>query len=413
MERSLEMVIGILGVLKAGGAYVPIDPGYPQDRIDYILSDTGSALVLSQRGLQEKEEFILPEDKVVYIDLTEAFYRAEDSSAIPSYSGSGDLAYVIYTSGTTGLPKGVMVEHQGVINLVFAQQLQLETNSESKVLQFASLVFDASVSEIFSALLLGAELSILPPDIRQDASLLGEYITNHHINIATLPPALLIAIPHAEFSDLETLIVAGESSSSELLRRWRIGRRLINAYGPTEGTVCVSMHQYESGDLNTNIGRPISNTQVYVLDGNGNPVPVGVSGELYIGGAGLSRGYLNRSELTAERFIANPFCTEADKAKGYTRLYKTGDLVRWLSDGNLEYLGRNDDQVKIRGYRIELGEVEHALSGVPGIGQSCVVCRERVTEGGTIKYLVGYYVAEEESTLSKESILSALSGVLP
>ncbi|WP_183590268.1 amino acid adenylation domain-containing protein, partial [Mucilaginibacter lappiensis] len=325
----------------------------------YTQSDTGSTLVLSQRGLQEKEEFSLPEDKVVYIDLTEAFYRAEDSSAIPSYSGSGDLAYVIYTSGTTGLPKGVMVEHRSVVNTLYS--LYAIYNENFKATAYTSYVFDVSVSEIFTSLLQGLELHILGDNIRLDSTGLSAYFIDNKINLAYLPPVLLKQLTQKSYPHLRSLIYAGEPCDKQTAQTWSSKVNLYNYYGPTESSIYAVSKQIQTDEVEQ-IGRPISNTQVYVLDGNGNPVPVGVSGELYIGGAGLSRGYLNRSELTAERFIANPFSTEADKAKGYTRLYKTGDLVRWLKDGNLEYLGRNDDQVKIRGYRIELGEVEHALS---------------------------------------------------
>ncbi|AGC75285.1 amino acid adenylation domain protein [Nonlabens dokdonensis DSW-6] len=414
LDRSLEMIIGILGVLKAGGAYVPIDQDYPQDRIDYILEDTEAALILSQRGVFKDRSTSLPEDRVVYIDLIEGFYQKEQPSNLPRYSRPTDLAYVIYTSGTTGKPKGVMVEHEGVNNLVFTRKDTFKLDKNSRVLQYASLVFDASVCEIFSALSFGSSLLIASKNVKEDTQLLSDYIERHQITIATIPPALLGVMKYKKQFNLKTLIVAGEITSSDVMKKWSVGRTLINAYGPTENTVCTTIYNYLLEDLNTNIGSPISNTRVYVLDKFKQVVPIGVIGELYIGGAGLSRGYLNNPNLTEERFIENPFATDEDREKGYTRLYRTGDLVRWLSDGNLEYIGRNDDQVKIRGYRIELGEIEYALRSIEGITQSCVIAKGRETETGTIKYLVGYYVLDvSDVALSEESILESLSLALP
>jgi len=379
-------------VLKAGAAYVPMDPSYPQGRIDYILADTQAAIILSQRRIGENNGIQLPGNKVLYIDLMEKLYQQEDTSGLPPYSTASDLAYVIYTSGTTGKPKGVMVEHGSVNNLVFAQRDKLEINAGSKILQFASLVFDASVWEIFSAISFGAALFIVPSNIRQDAQQLSEYLEDHGINIATIPPGLLRTIPYKEYAGLRTIIVAGESCSADLMRKWSRGRRLINAYGPTESTVCASLHEYKENDLNTNVGKPLDNSSLYVLDNSLIPVPIGVAGELHIGGAGLARGYLNNEALTAAGFIPNPFATGSDREKGYTRLYKTGDLVRWLADGSLEFIGRNDGQVKIRGHRIELGEIEHALMQISGVKQSCVLVRERPTGLGSTNYLAGYYV---------------------
>ncbi|PWJ87911.1 amino acid adenylation domain-containing protein, partial [Flavobacterium araucananum] len=393
---------------------VPIDPDYPQDRIDYILEDTKAVLVLSQKDLLLKEGLSLPVDKVIAIDLSASIYDDADTSNLARYSSSKDLAYVIYTSGTTGRPKGVKIEHCGVVNLVCIQKDDLEIDDQSRILQYASIIFDGSVFEIFSSLSFGASLYILPSTLRQDTQLLGDYIEQNKINVMALPPALLNTMFYQEFSNLKTLVVAGESTSLEIIQKWSKGRRLINSYGPTENTVCVTMHLYKDGDLNTNIGKPLSNMSTYVLDSNNLPVPVGVIGELHIGGAGLARGYLNLLDLTSERFISNPFATEQDLLKGYDRLYKTGDLVRWLADGNLEYLGRNDDQVKIRGYRIELGEIEHALSGIEGISQSCVLVKERESLSGVVKSLVGYYVPDErgDSDLDKGMILEQLSIVL-
>ncbi|MFW0740064.1 AMP-binding protein, partial [Flavobacterium sp. T12S277] len=244
------------------------------------------------------------------IDLVSDFYQVEASSNLPQHSLAKNLAYVIYTSGTTGRPKGVMIEHSGVVNLVQQQISYFEIRNNYIGIQFSSYVFDAAVSEIFTVITIGAKLSIVSNLIRQDVQLLEDYIEANKINVATIPPALLHTMSYKEFPNLKTLVVAGESSSSDLMEKWSKGRRLINAYGPTENTVCVSMHLYKDGDLNTNIGKPLSNMKTYVLDANNLPVPIGVIGELHIGGSGLARGYLNRLDLTHERFIDNPFATQ-------------------------------------------------------------------------------------------------------
>ncbi|EET21971.1 non-ribosomal peptide synthetase, partial [Francisella philomiragia subsp. philomiragia ATCC 25015] len=295
-------------------------------------------------------------------------------------------------------------------NLVFNQIEEFQINKDSKVLQYANYIFDASVWEMFSSLAAGCQLFIASKLVRKDSVLL-DYLELNEISIVTLPPALLTNLEHSDLSNLKTLIIAGESCSKEVMDKWSKDRLFINAYGPTESTVCATLHKYKEGNLNTNIGKPLSNIQTYILDQYMTPVSIGVVGELYIGGAGLARSYLNRLELIAEKFVSNPFATESDRSKGYVRLYKTGDLVRWLSDGNIEYIGRNDDQVKIRGYRIELGEIENQLSSIAGIKQSCVLAKHN-KENDT-KYLVGYYVADKDNSLTQESILTQLAKVLP
>ncbi|MDP3705418.1 MAG: amino acid adenylation domain-containing protein [Legionellaceae bacterium] len=359
MERSLEMMVAILGILKAGCAYVPIDPHYPQERIDYILQDTNASLVLDN-------------------DLKDKPYQHESKQNLTPMSRPNDLAYVIYTSGTTGMPKGVMIEHQSVSNLIYNQRKFFNVCSQSRILQYAQLIFDASISELFSALFTGAALVIIDNVSRLDAALLIDFLEAQKITVATLPPALLKTLEYRALPLLQTLVVAGEACDKALMVQWSNNRRLINAYGPTEGTVCAAMHEYGRNDLSSNIGCSLNNTTRYVLDDNLCPLPTGVIGELYIGGVGLARGYLNQPELTRERFIENPF------APG--RLYKTGDLARWLPDGNLEYIGRNDFQVKIRGYRIELGEVEQALLSCAGVKQAVVIVRD--------SRLIAYYIGE-------------------
>jgi len=414
LDKSLEMVIGILAILKAGGAYIPLDINYPQERINYLLEDTGATIILSQNQLSDTHQRKVPLDRVINIDLAGDCYKEANASNLPLYSNATDLAYIIYTSGTTGKPKGVKITHNSLTNLVFEQKHVLGISEGAKLLQYASLIFDASVWEIFSALSHGAQLAIVPINIRQDAKLLCDYLANAEINIALLPPGLLSMVPYAPLPALRTLLVGGDLSSSETMHKWAKGRKLINAYGPTENTVITTMHMFEADDKHTNIGKPIANINVYVLDNNTAPVPVGITGELYIGGANLAQGYLNKSDLTAERFIPNVFATDADRQNGHDRLYKTGDLVRWLSDGNLEYIGRNDGQVKIRGFRIELGEIEHALSRIPNIKQTCVVAKERQTGLANTRYLVAYYVLDNTNTsISHADIAAQLLLTLP
>ncbi|MFD0749590.1 amino acid adenylation domain-containing protein, partial [Mucilaginibacter calamicampi] len=398
VSRSLEMVTGIMGILKAGAAYVPVDVNYPGERIDYILDDCGAEIILCLRRSSDKIEFQIRENRAIYIDLDEALYDQEENSNLPAYNSAGDLAYVIYTSGTTGKPKGVLIEHSGVVNLVYNSSIELGINSQSVHLQYASVVFDASVYEVFNALLRGAALAIVSDAARKEDQLLIDFITRKKITHAILLPALVNSLP-TDFKGIDTLILGGEQSPPELIAHWSGRCRLINAYGPTEITVCATMHEFGTDNLNSNIGKPISNTKLYVLDGNLNPLPVGATGELYISGAGVARGYLNRPELTVGRFMVNPF---TGNTKGYERMYKSGDLVRWLEDGSLEFIGRNDEQVKVRGYRIELGEIENALVDIEGIKQSCVITKERKTASGTNKYLVGYYVADSDHTSENE-----------
>jgi amino acid adenylation domain-containing protein len=265
----------------------------------------------------------------------------------PEGADPRSIAYVIYTSGSTGDPKGVLLEHRGVSNLVAAQCETFQIDSSSRVLQFAPLSFDASVSEIFTALLSGAELHLLPDDVKRDPDRLIELIERRVITTATLPPALLSVLPHKKLPTLKTLVAAGDVCDEETMKRWAAGRRLVNAYGPTEATVCASMCVWHEGASQRNIGPPMKNVKVFVLDPDMRPVPRGMPGELYVSGPGLARGYLNRPSLDEECFVSNPF--EKSGTGDHARLYRTGDTARWLSGGELEFLGRTDDQVKVRG----------------------------------------------------------------
>ncbi|MDP3704933.1 MAG: amino acid adenylation domain-containing protein [Legionellaceae bacterium] len=388
LDRSIEMIVAILGVLKAGGAYVPIDPNYPKARIQYVLEDTASHLILTQTHLKARLNDL--GCYLLCVDDSDP-YRQHIKTNLAVTACATDLAYVIYTSGTTGMPKGVMVEHRSVCNLIDNWINYLVIHEESVIVQFSSIAFDASIEEIFSALVSGGKLCLVSDKIRSNPSVFSQYLLEQKITVATLPPAYLAAIGQTDLLALETLVVAGESCGQKTMDAWSNNRTFVNAYGPTESTVCTMMHTHRPGKISTVIGKPLFNIKAYVLDSTHNLVPIGVTGELYISGAGLARGYLNQSELTFERFIPNPFATESDKIRGYTRLYKTGDLVRWLSDGNLEYIGRNDFQVKIWGYRIELGEIERSLSTFPGIKHCVVLALEQETH----KLLVAYYMSNE------------------
>ncbi|AOM39757.1 non-ribosomal peptide synthetase [Xenorhabdus hominickii] len=408
-DRSLEMIISMLAVLKAGGAYVPVSPEYPTERVQFILTDTATPCVLTQqRYLTTLQQ--LTESSILIAADNQADTVSQPVENPESISKPTDLAYIIYTSGTTGQPKGVMIEHKNVAHLAAAQTTFFDVKKTTKSLMFAAYVFDASVYELFPALLNGLTL-YLCSEAERNAPAIVQLIQREGIEMATLPPAILKLLTDVELPSLQLLVTGGESPSLDFMDHFSQHSNVINSYGPTEITVCATQKLYQHGDIATNIGQSINNVRLYVLDSYGNPSPVGAPGELYIGGAGVARGYLNRPELTAERFVANPFATAEDIAKGYTRLYKTGDLVRWLPNGELEYLGRNDFQVKIRGYRIELGEIESALTAHTQIKQAVVIDHQRHGH----KVLAAYLVTEDTlfENLSDEILLTHLSGRLP
>ncbi|OTA21090.1 Amino acid adenylation [Xenorhabdus beddingii] len=404
IERSLEMVVGLLGILKAGGAFVPLDPTYPAERLSYMLNDsTPVALITQTTVIQAKmAETWSSNLPTVLLDTPEYSVLGERSEENPSIQALGltsrHLAYVIYTSGSTGQPKGVMIEHRGLCNLITTQQDTLAITPDSRILQFASNSFDACIWECYMALLAGASLYLAKRDNLLPGSVLSDYLETHAITHALLSPTVLATLD-ALPATLQTLLVGGEACPPTLVNRWAQGRQMINAYGPTEATVCATCYSCESqGDYDQAppIGHPIANTQIYILDIYGQPVPPEVVGEIYIAGVGLARGYLNRPELTAERFISNPFSSAP-----HSRMYKTGDLGRWRPDGEIEYLGRNDFQVKLRGFRIELGEIEAKLRQCHGVREAVVVLGESLSdENGSDenrtapKHLVAYLLPE-------------------
>lgn len=409
LDRSFDMVIAILGILKAGAAYVPISSTYPMERIQYILDDSNCQLLLTQMDLLVYLQMNIGPELMV---IESAMYQQESIENLSPVSEGQHLAYVIYTSGTTGQAKGVMIRHESVSHLVTQQCKYFSINENSKVLQYAQIVFDASVSELFTALLSGAALILIEEAMRLDPNILIDFIREQRISVATLPPAFLKAMPYQPLPSLQTLVVAGEVCELEVMTKWCIGRRLINAYGPTEATVCALMHEYQSGDINTIIGKPLPNIRVYILDKNLRPVPVGLVGELHISGICLASGYLNKPELTADRFIANCYAKDGDQEKGYARLYKTGDLAVWRPDGRIEFRGRNDLQCKLYGYRIELSEIEAVLNTFKDIQSSIV----KLYENETTKRLVAYYVLdkqEKNQAFSEDNLREFLATKLP
>lgn len=404
MDRSIEMVVSILGTLKAGGAFIPLDPVYPQERLDYMISDSSISILLTQQALAER--FSTHNTRVVCVDLNWEQIAAESNENLNLEMNPFNLAYVIYTSGSTGKPKGTMLQHQGWCNLAKIQQQAFGVRPGSRILQFSSFSFDASVWEFVMALLSGATLCLTQRETLTTGQGLLEVMAKNRITTVTLPPSVLAVVPETPLPDLKTIVTAGEACSPDLVARWSDNRRFFNAYGPTESTVCASMfHVVENIYQNPPIGRPNSNFKLYVLDSNLRPVPVGVPGELIIGGIGLARGYLNRPELTAEKFVADPYSGQPD-----SRMYRTGDLARLLTDGNIEFLGRIDHQVKVRGFRIELGEIEVELNEHPDIVDVVVLARE--FKSGDHR-LVAYLVAESGAELTVGDLRVYLKKKLP
>ncbi|MEP0858563.1 amino acid adenylation domain-containing protein [Trichocoleus sp. DQ-U1] len=407
MERSLEMVVGLLGILKAGAAYVPLDPFYPPERLAFMLEDAGVPVLLTQQHLVEN----LPKHNAQVLCLdTDWEIIAQESLENPSSRVTAEnLAYVIYTSGSTGTPKGGMNTHRGICNRLLWMQDTYQLTQTDRVLQKTPFSFDVSVWEFFWPLITGSRLVVAKPGGHQDSAYLVELIAQEEITtIHFVPPMLQIFLEELEVQKcqcLKRVICSGEALSYELQQRFfaRLDAQLHNLYGPTEAAIDVTYWacQRESELPIVPIGRAIANTQLYILDRHLQPVPVGVAGELHIGGVGLARGYLNRPDLTQQKFIPNPFKnltiqpdSLAGDSLGESRLYKTGDLARYLPDGNIEFLGRIDNQVKLRGFRIELGEIEAALMQHPAIRETVVLLRE---DNPGDKRLVAYIVPKEQA----------------
>jgi syringomycin synthetase protein SyrE len=425
MDRSVDMIVAMLAVLKAGAAYVPVDPTYPQDRIDHMLGDAQPMAVITSTRVQAQAaaparfgslpSLLLDDAQGPWLNQPD-----EDLGDLPGLNPAS-LAYVIYTSGSTGLPKGVMVSHACVSNIAVTQQEVLGLSASSRVLQFASMSFDASVWECTMAWGAGATLVLADKEDLLPGTPLQGILRDQRITHATLPPVAVSMMPSQEgLQALSHLIVGGEACPASLPALWarsEQGQHFINVYGPTETTACVTMHWCRPEEGVPPIGRPMANHQLHVLDDDGEPVARGVAGEIHIGGAGVARGYLGQPALTAERFIPDPFSSEPG-----ARLYRTGDLGRWRSDGVLEYLGRLDHQVKIRGFRIELGEVESALLACPGVREAVVLARQDEAAvsnaSSATKRLVAYFTvdgvdAQAELEVTTDSLREHLKRSLP
>lgn len=411
MERSLEMVVALYGVLKASGAYVPIDPEYPEERIAFMLEDAHVPVLLSQRSVAEQ----LPQGDWKLVCLDRDWDEiGTGNTANPSRTVSaGNLAYMIYTSGSTGRPKGAMNTHGGISNRLLWMQDRYGLSESDTVLQKTPFSFDVSVWEFFWPLLVGARLVLARPGGHRDAGYLVDLIKKEQVTVMHfVPPMLQVFLeqPGVEGCvSLRHVICSGEALPYDLQEKFfeRLPSELHNLYGPTEAAVDVTHWTCERGGSRevVPIGRPVANTQIYILDQRLQPVPVGVPGELYIGGVQVGRGYHNRPELTAEKFVPNPFSKDS-----VARMYRTGDLGRYLPDGNIEYLGRMDHQVKIRGFRIELGEIESVLASHPGVGESLVIARE---DRPGDKRLVAYFAPRGRQVPESGELRNLLKRKLP
>ncbi|MDZ8024549.1 MAG: amino acid adenylation domain-containing protein [Nostoc sp. DedQUE11] len=393
ISQSIEMIIGLLGILKAGGAYVPLDPGYPEERLNFMLEDAQVSVLLTQENLLKHfEGFSNP---IISIDKDWKIITQEKEDNLKSDLNSDNLAYIIYTSGSTGKPKGVAVPHKAVNRLV-CNTNYIKLSPSDKIAQASNASFDAATFEIWGALLNGAQLVMISKDVTISPHELALQLREKSINVLFLTTALFQQIvrdvPQA-FATLKYFLFGGETVNTRWIKKILESgapKHLIHVYGPTENTTFSSYYCVDElpSAISLPIGRPITNTQIYILDTYLQPVPIGVTGELYIGGEGLAREYLNRTELTAKNFITHPF-----SKKPQARLYKTGDLARYLPDGNIEFLGRIDNQVKIRGFRIELSEIEAVLSQHPAVNETIVIAGEDVPDD---KYLVAYIVPKQE-----------------
>jgi len=418
MERSLEMIVALLGVLKAGGAYVPLDPTYPKERLAFMMEDADVKLVLTQSHLvQQLPDYEAP---VICLDTDEDGLiqsqgsRPEDSHNLQTGVSPQNLAYVIYTSGSTGKPKGVMTSHQAMCNMILWMQSAYGMTTSDRLLQKTSFSFDASVWEFFWPLIAGATLVVAKPYGDKDGAYMVKTTAEENVTILQMVPSVLQMVVEQEGFEncrsLRHLFSGGEALSAAVCEKYfeRLAEaRLTNVYGPTETAMHVTIWDCERGSKQRMIpiGRPVGNTQTCVLDEQMQPVPIGVAGELYIGGVQVARGYVNRADLTAARFVPNPYGREPGE-----RLYRTGDRVRYRTDGGIEFLGRIDDQVKIRGYRIELGEIENVLRQHPGVLEVIVMAREDVPGD---KRLAAYVVPESAQELRISELRNHLMAKLP
>ncbi|NLE87560.1 MAG: amino acid adenylation domain-containing protein [Myxococcales bacterium] len=409
-ERSLDMVVGLLGILKAGGAYVPLDPMFPRDRLAFMVEDSRLGVLVAESQLQEELGLTAP--AVLCLDKEQEALNGESSAPLdadPERDATPEsLAYVIYTSGSTGKPKGVCVPHVAVVNFLTSMAKEPGLGAEDVLLAVTTLSFDIAVLELFLPLSVGARVVLATKETASDGTLLREAIAAHGVTVLQATPStyrLLLAAGYQGDGTLK-MLCGGEALPRELAGELaRHASSLWNMYGPTETTVWSTCYRIPPGGGRILVGKPIANTTLYVLDAHMKPVPVGVPGELHIGGDGVTRGYLHRPELTAERFVPDTFSGDPS-----ARIYKTGDIVRFLPDGNLEYLRRNDNQIKLRGYRIELGEVEAAIARTPSVRQAVAVIRE-VRPGDS--RLIGYVVPEPGTSLTDAEIRAHMRESVP
>ncbi|MDZ4344382.1 MAG: amino acid adenylation domain-containing protein, partial [Candidatus Binatia bacterium] len=437
MERSLEMVVGLLGVLKAGAAYVPLDPGYPKERLTFMLEDTQARVLLTQQRLvaelvedrgskiengDSRSSILNSRIQVVCLDADWEVIARESEKNLLSAVTADNLAYVIYTSGSTGKPKGVMTQHGSLVNHTEAAATDYDLQQTDHVLQFASISFDASAEEIYPCLTRGATLVLRSEEMADSLSLFARASQDWPLTVLNFPTAYWHQVAPRLSTEVSTLlpslrlvILGGERALADRITAWQqqVGQRvrLFNTYGPTEATIVATRWELSEAAegctalSDVPIGRPIANVQSYVLNRHLRPVAIGVAGELHIGGVGVARGYLNSPELTAERFIPDPFSSEPG-----ARLYKTGDLARYRPDGNLEFLGRLDDQTKVRGFRVEPGEIEAALRQHAAVRENVVVAREN---GQGSHRLVAYVVAAHEPAPTVSELRGFLEEKLP
>jgi amino acid adenylation domain-containing protein len=414
MERSVELIVAVLGVLKAGGAYVPIDPLQPKSRLAFMLEDAAAPVVLTQTALLDS----LPERRgeVVCLDAEREAPEVESADNLPPVALPGNLAYVIYTSGSTGRPKGVGVEHRSVVNLAYAlrRAVYADVGAPLRVSVNAPLSFDSSVKQVVQ-LLFGHALHVLPEEVRRDGPSLRDYVERHGLDVLDCTPSQMRLLLDAGFPGAAggggtrpRALIGGEAIDAALWSHLAAVCEAVdcyNVYGPTECTVDATVCRVGGGAARPSLGRPVSNARLYVLDAYGNPAPTGTPGELYVGGAGVARGYLRRPSLTAERFVPDPFSREPG-----ARLYRTGDLVRHLEDGQVEFIGRTDDQVKVRGSRVELGEVEAVLASHPSVRAAAAAVRE---DAPGDQRLVAYAVASRRAAPSTSELHAFMRERLP
>ncbi|NPD29818.1 non-ribosomal peptide synthetase, partial [Corallococcus exiguus] len=403
VERSLDIVMGLLGILKAGGAWVPVDPLLPRERLAFMLEDSAAQVLVTQQPLLARFPEAL-HARALCLDTERESLARESTDAPVTGVTPANMAYLLYTSGSTGTPKGTAVEHRGVANLVTHEAVAYGIGPGSRVLQFASLSFDLSVEEIFTTLCNGATLVLAPLEKLMPGAPLPVLLREQELSVVSLTPAALAATSSEGLPNVRTVISGGEALPADVAARWAPGRRLLNTYGPTEATVIATLGEVVADGNVPTIGKPLANVRVYVLDPQGQPVPMGVRGELHIGGVGVARGYAGRPGLTAERFVPDAFSGEVG-----ARLYRTGDVVRWRTDGQMDFVGRIDSQVKVRGFRIELGEVETALTRQPGVSEAVVLVRG----DGADKRLVGYVVAKDGHALDVDTLRTGLRQGMP